>query len=344
VEYYEVLGLSQEPFSDTANPFFLYSSDEHQDCLHRLEISVRLGRGLNLILGDVGTGKTTLAMALEHNLLQDQSFQLGAIYDPTFLTEEEFLNYILMVMGMQVKPGLTFHQRREAFREYLMSNIADGRTFVLIIDEGQKLSDQNMETLRAFLNFQTPKQRLLNMVIFSQLEILEEIERNSGFKERINLMYILKPLTRDDTHRMITYRLQKAGLDDGRSLFSPQAIDVIFNTTQGYPRKIILLCQEAIEELIVQEKPEVDDEMMESIIRRRKDMHVLMDDYREKMEQERRLEREEEAAMEALSRADEWSLETESEHEFPAEFVDEEREKKGKPRKKRGLFGWLFRG
>jgi general secretion pathway protein A len=181
------------------------------------------------------------------------------------------------------------------------------------------------------------------MVIFSQLEILEEIERNSGFKERINLLYIIKPLTRDDTRRMISYRLQKAGLDEGRRLFTSAAVDIIYHHTQGYPRKIILLCQEAIEELIVQEKPEVDEEMMESIIRRRKDMHSLLDEYREKMERERQQEREEEAAMEMLiQRSDDWSLGSDLEHEFQAEFPGEEREKKGRTRKKKGLFGWLL--
>lgn len=346
MEYYEILGLSQEPFSDTANPFFLYASDEHQDCLHRLEISVRLGRGLNLIMGDVGTGKTTLAMALEHALLQDPTFQLGAIYDPAFLTDEEFLDYILFVMGMSPGKGLTFHQKREAFKEYLLKNIEEGKTFVLIIDEGQKISDSNMETLRTFLNFQTPKMRLLNMVVFSQLEILEEIEKNSGFKERINLLYILKPLTRDDTHRMINFRLAKAGLEEGKSLFSAAAIDVIYHFTQGYPRKIILLCQEAIEELIVLGKHEVDDEMMEAIIRRRKDMEIIIEDYREKLERERLAEREEEASGEEGWRSGVWSLERDDAEGFDEDETPDspggEREKSEGTRKKKGIFGWLF--
>lgn len=270
MEYYELLGLNREPFADTANPYFLYASEEHEDCLHRLEISVRLGRGLSMVLGDVGTGKTTMALALEKYLLRDPRFYLGVIYDPAFLSELEFMNHLLLVYGVPSPPHSTVPQKMEALKEFLYRKGAEeGKSVVLILDEGQKVSPENLELVRLLLNFQVPQRRLFNVVVFGQLELLHAIESNSPLKDRINLLYIIRPLGRDETHELIDFRLRQAGMGEAEEIFTAGAKDLIYQATGGHPRKIVLLCQEAIEEGIIRNAERVTEELVRSILVKR---------------------------------------------------------------------------
>lgn len=270
MEYYELLGLNREPFADTANPFFLYASEEHEDCLHRLEISVRLGRGLSMVLGDVGTGKTTMALALEKYLLRDPRFYLGVIYDPAFLSELEFMNHLLLVYGVPSPPHATVPQKMEALKEFLYRKGAEeGKSVVLILDEGQKVSPENLELVRLLLNFQVPQRRLFNVVIFGQLELLHAVEENTPLKDRINLLYIIRPLGREETHELIDFRLRQAGMKDSSEIFSSGAKDLIYQATGGHPRKVVLLCQEAIEECIIRNTEQVSEELINSILIKR---------------------------------------------------------------------------
>lgn len=280
MEYYELLGLKREPFADTANPYFLYASEEHEDCLHRLEISVRLGRGLSMVLGDVGTGKTTMALALEKYLLRDPRFYLGVIYDPAFLSELEFMNHLLLVYGVPSPPHATVPQKMEALKEFLYRKGAEeGKSVVLILDEGQKISPENLELVRLLLNFQVPQRRLFNVVIFGQLELLHAIESNAPLKDRINLLYIIRPLGRDETHELIDFRLKQAGMGDDGEIFTTRAKDLIYQATGGHPRKIVLLCQEAIEEAIVRNIERVSDDLVDAILTKRGEIEKFIQQF-----------------------------------------------------------------
>ena len=94
MNYYELLGLQKEPFSTTPDPYFFYRSPQHQEALERLEIALRLRRGLNLIIGDIGSGKTTLARVLLQNFADEDQFQFFLILDPVFRSEFQFLKYL----------------------------------------------------------------------------------------------------------------------------------------------------------------------------------------------------------------------------------------------------------
>ncbi len=267
MSYYTVLGLTAEPFSTSPDPTFFFRSSSHVQALTRLEIAIRLRRGLSLILGDVGTGKTTLARTLLTGFTQEEGFSFHMILDPSFESEYQFLLQLSRMFGARGMYKSTLDCREAIEHHLFQSGVTEGRTVVLLIDEGQKLSLDMLEHLRVLLNYETNEYKLLQVVIFAQMELLGRIRRIRNFIDRVALKYIINPLSEDETAEMIQFRLQSAGLPSGRSLFEPEAIRAIHRFTQGYPRKISLVCHNALEALVMHERSAVDEALVETLIR-----------------------------------------------------------------------------
>ncbi|MBI2093350.1 MAG: AAA family ATPase [Candidatus Omnitrophica bacterium] len=266
MSYYQELGLTKEPFSTSPDPAFFFRSTSHLQALTRLEIAIRLRRGLCLILGDVGTGKTTLARTLLANFPQEDGFSFHVILDPSFESEHQFLLRLCRMFRLQGSFRSTL-DCREAIEHYLFhGGVVEGKTTVLMIDEGQKLSLDMLENLRMLLNYETNEYKLLQVVIFGQMELLGRIRRLRNFMDRVALKYIINPLSEEETAQIIRFRLQLAGREDAQQLFTDSAIRFIHETTQGYPRQISLLCHNALEALVMYQKTEVDASLIQELI------------------------------------------------------------------------------
>lgn len=267
MSYYTALGLTREPFSTSPDPAFFFRSSSHVQALTRLEIAIRLRRGLSLILGDVGTGKTTLARTLLASFPQEDGFAFQMLLDPSFESEYQFLVHLMRLFHLQT-PGKSALDCREAIEHHLFqSGVTDAGTTVLMIDEGQKLSVDMLENLRVLLNYETSEFKLLQVVIFAQMEFLGRIRRIRNLIDRAALKYIINPLSEPETAQMIQFRLQSAGLPAGRALFSPEAIRAIHRFTQGYPRRIALVCHNALEALVMHEQSIVEEGLIQELIR-----------------------------------------------------------------------------
>jgi general secretion pathway protein A len=235
--------------------------------LTRMEIAIRLRRGLSLILGDVGTGKTTLARTLLANFPREDGFSFHMMLDPVFDSEYQFLLHLCRMFGAVPESKSTL-DCREAIEHYLFARgVTEGKTTVLMIDEGQKLSLDMLENLRMLLNYETNEFKLIQVVIFAQMELLGRITRIHNFIDRVALKYIVNPLDAQETGEMIRFRLHSAGLPQGQRLFAPEAIDAIYRFTQGYPRKILQLCHNAMEALVMHDQREVDAALIDELIR-----------------------------------------------------------------------------
>lgn len=265
MSYFKALGLEKEPFSTSPDPEFFYHSISHDTALKRLEIAIRLRRGLSLVLGDVGTGKTTLLRTLLQSFRNEEDFIFHMILDPSYKSEFQFL--LTLVKMFEITPvfrsTLDFKEALE--KHLLQKGIEEKKTIVLLIDEGQKLSLENLEVLRTLLNFETNEYKLLQLVIMSQLEFLPRIKRVRNFMDRISLKYTINPFDEDETKEMIRFRLKQAGLNSQNNLFTEEAMGIVHQYTQGCPRRISMLCHDALETAVMKESSLVDAEIINSL-------------------------------------------------------------------------------
>ena len=268
MQFYEAIGFKKEPFSTSPDPAFFYRSKEHEECLQRLEISIRLRRGLNVVLGDVGTGKTTLSRTLLQSIGTDDSFVIQIVLDPSFRSEFQMLTSLLAMY--EIAPdGRSTLAYRDALRDFLYEKgVNEDKTIVLLIDEGQKLTPTYIELLRNLLNFETNEYKLLQLIIMGQMELLPRIRRIRSFRDRIAMSYVLNPLNRTDTRNMILYRLQVADYPQPDALFTEGAFEEIYRWTQGYPRQITTLCHNTLVTMFTMEAAYVDPNIVKSTVAR----------------------------------------------------------------------------
>lgn len=267
MSYYRLLGLEREPFSTSPDPRFFYLSGEHKAALCRLQIAITLRRGLSVILGDVGTGKTTLSRKLAQALTEDEGVSFHMILNPYFENERQFLAKLCKLFRVKISPRASALDHIEAIERYLFSTgVEKGRTVVLLIDEAQILPDFVLEILRILLNYETNEYKILQLVLMAQLELLPRISRMSNFWDRISLKYVINPLGEDEIRKMIEFRLRQAGYAGGSRVFADDAIREIARHTQGYPRKLNMLCHNAMEALVMHDKRVVDAALVRRLI------------------------------------------------------------------------------
>lgn len=246
--YYSLLGLRQEPFSNSPDPDLLYHSPATNRCLQELEIAIRLHRGLNVVFGQVGTGKTTICRALLRQLHDDPHIQTFLILDPGYATQVDFVRALSATLGVPPPPTNDLQAYKDSIQNWLLTRVNDqGQTVALLIDEGQKIRDDCLEILRELLNFETNTAKLLQIALFAQTELKPRMLAVPNLMDRINFRYELGPFKLGQTKAMIEFRLAKSRMEDSRPIrLTIPAVLSIYRSTRGYPRKIIHLCHHTL--------------------------------------------------------------------------------------------------
>ncbi|MBW2177557.1 MAG: AAA family ATPase [Deltaproteobacteria bacterium] len=271
MDYFSILNLNKEPFSNSPDPEYFFHSQQHVACLQKLELSLRLRRGLNVVIGDVGTGKTTLCRQLIRRFKDDVTIETHLILDPYFTTPHAFLLLVTEMLAAE-KPDKNEddYQLKERIKHLLFQKgVDEKKTTVLIIDEGQKIPEFCLELLREFLNYETNDYKLLQIAIFAQQEFDNVLKQYANFTDRINLYHRLEPMSFSDTRNMIQFRLnQSSAVSQKLALFTYPAMWAIFRATRGYPRKIVNLCHRSMLTMIIQNRTKANWFLVQSCMKR----------------------------------------------------------------------------
>ena len=267
MSYFKVLGFEKEPFSTSPDPEFFYLSKEHESALTNVLIELRLKRGLSVILGDIGTGKTTLSRKLIQELKARDDFMFSIILDPSFENEQQFLLSLVKNFEIENITSTAILDLREALERFLFQRgVAENKTVTLIIDEAQKLSDSSLEVLRVLLNYETNEFKLLQLILLGQLELYSRIMDIPNFFDRISFKYTLNPLDFNETKEMIEFRIRRAGYKSNMRIFLDDALKVIYEYSRGYPRQITMLSHKALKSLVLKNKYVVDAQIIQELI------------------------------------------------------------------------------
>jgi len=269
MSYFKVLGFEKEPFSTSPDPDFFYLSKEHESALANILIELRLKRGLSVILGDVGTGKTTLSRKLIQELKDRPDFIFHIILDPTFESEEPLLTSLAKNFEINISNDIPVGivALREGLERFLFQKgVTENKTVTLIIDEAQKLNESSLEVLRVLLNYETNEFKPIQLVLLGQLELHAKITEIANFFDRISFKYTLNPLDFEETREMIEFRLKRAGYSANMHLFLDEAIKEVHQYTRGYPRRITMLCHRALKTLVLKNKFVIDAALIQEII------------------------------------------------------------------------------
>lgn len=268
MSYYRMLGLEREPFSTSPDPNFFYESAEHHQALLRLLIDIRLKRGFSVILGDIGTGKTTLSRKLFQMLKARQDILFFMIMDPSTDSEPLFIELVIRAFGLQNKfEALNILDYKECLKNFLFKvGVEEKKTVVLLIDEAQKLEPHSLEVLRVLLNYETNEYKLLQLILTGQIELLDKLRPMRNVTDRISLQYVINPLGEKEVIEMIDFRLKQAG-HKGDPLFTKDAIGKIYRSSMGYPRRVAMICHDALKALLSKNKHIVDEDIIGDVTR-----------------------------------------------------------------------------
>lgn len=241
--YLTFYGFAEKPFNATPDPRFLYMTPGHREALAQLQYGVQERKGFIVLVGQVGTGKTTLLHALWQRLERQTAMSL--VVNST-LPFDGLLEYVLADFGI-TKGGESRAQRLIALNNFLIARQRDGQNSVLIIDEAQNLDVSTLEQIRLLSNFETPTTKLLQILMVGQPELKTKLNLPElrQLKQRVGLRCEIPPLTVEETHAYIRTRLRIAGARD-LALFDDSAIERIAAYAGGIPRLINTVCDHCL--------------------------------------------------------------------------------------------------
>ncbi len=261
--YTEFFRFKEKPFNVTPDPRFLYLSPAHQEALATMLYGIQERRGFVSVIGEIGTGKTTLL----HTLFNELSPDIQTVF--IFNTR---VNFKQLLQNILIDLGLTPEGNNKALllnqlNEFLIKKLALNENVALIIDEGQNLSPSVLEEIRMLSNLETTKDKLLQIVLVGQPELDLKLRSHNlrQLKQRIGINCYLTPLNNEDQRKYIEHRLNIAGSSTNH-IFTEKALELICQSAKGIPRIINILCDNSLLSAYSRDMKKIDHNIVQEVI------------------------------------------------------------------------------
>jgi type II secretory pathway predicted ATPase ExeA len=261
--YLDYFELTQEPFSNAPVSRFYYNSAQHSQALTRLMHAVSYMKGLSILVGDIGAGKTTLARRMLDSLPESEYEAALLVIIHSGITANWLLRRIALQLGVE-NPAQEKLALLSQLYQRLLQIYESGKKAVVLIDEAQMLETRElMEEFRGLLNLEVPERKLISFVFFGLPEIEKNLKLDPPLAQRVALRYKLEPFTGESTEAYIKHRLRLAGCP--RMPFTPEALLAVHQRSGGTPRVINSICDNALFETFLAREQTVSDKLIHRI-------------------------------------------------------------------------------
>lgn len=257
--YCSFFGLKERPFNVTSDPSFFFLSQKHKEALAHLYYGVTQRKGIIVITGEIGTGKTTLCRFFLSQL--GNNVKTAFILNPHF-SDIQLLEAIIKDFGVESRDKTRLSIISE-LNKFLISESESGNNVVLIIDEAQNLKPNQLEQIRLLSNLETEKDKLIQTILVGQPELNERLKLHElrQLQQRIMVRYHITPLNTEEVKNYIQHRLNIACATE-KINFTEEAYQLITDFSEGIPRLINILCDRALLAAFVSETNNVDFHMI----------------------------------------------------------------------------------
>jgi general secretion pathway protein A len=244
MDYLEYYSLKEHPFSNVVDGRFYYNSPQHSNALVKLKYAVDTRKGLVVVIGDIGTGKTTLARRFLENLDEDIYEAALLVVVHASVSSEWLFRKFAIQLGVKDLNEDKIELLTHIYKR-LKEIDENGKKAVVMIDEVQMLNSREiMEEFRGLLNMEVPEGKMVNFVFFGLPEFEDILSLDEPLKQRIAVKIKLKAFSEEDTRNYINHRLMIAGCN--KEIFTEEALRLIYQYSNGIPRLINTVCDNAL--------------------------------------------------------------------------------------------------
>ena len=262
--YFEYFEFKEPPFNLTPNSRFFFEGNKHKEALNSLFYAINQRKGFIVITGEIGSGKTTVSRALINRL--DKNTEVALITN-THLNSKDLLMTLLEDLEVEFQPGFYKAKLLSRLNDYQLAQAHRGHNVVLIIDEAQNLRPSVLEEVRMLSNLETETEKLIQIVLIGQPELKQKLGLNrlEQLRQRVAIYFHLSPLTFEEMQEYILYRLKVAS-QSNREYFTPEALRLVYQFSNGVPRLINQICDFALLTGYVDGLKTIDERIMQEVI------------------------------------------------------------------------------
>ena len=255
------LGLKEDPFTLSADPRYLYLGPEHFAVYRQAQGVIARRRGLALVTGDMGMGKSSLARRLYDVYAPEENVPIYYIHTAAFKSAMDAARQISTAMGLPAQRSL--QRQMEALELAMVEAYRAGRNVVLLLDDAQLMVKDALEVIHRLYNFDYDA-KVIQILAFGQQEVIDLFQSDKAVNARVFVRMVLPPLALPSALQMILFRLQVAGRSE--PLIADNAFELLYECSQGVPREIVRLCALATDRLLETEEHMINAKIASEVV------------------------------------------------------------------------------